>query len=42
MHLSSFGMALSTSVMFFVHCACFGYGRRLVENGEIEYVQMYR
>ncbi len=41
-HLTALGTALTQSSVYFLQCACFGYGSKLVENGEITYSQMYR
>ncbi|CAF3496524.1 unnamed protein product [Rotaria sp. Silwood1] len=42
LHLSAISIAISQSIIYFLHCTCFGYGIKLIENGEIKYEQMYR
>ncbi|CAF3737713.1 unnamed protein product [Adineta steineri] len=41
-HLLALGDAISQSVGYFFPSACFGYGSNLVNNGELQFDQVYR
>lgn len=42
MHLTSISAAMTNSIVFFLNCTCFGYGAKLVGNGEIDYAAVFR
>jgi hypothetical protein len=41
-HLTALSSAITNSSFYFLHAACFGYGARLLENGEVRFVQIYQ
>ncbi|UJR22125.1 hypothetical protein I4U23_025189 [Adineta vaga] len=41
-HLLALGDAISTSLSYFIQCASFGYGSKLMENGELGFNEVYR
>lgn len=41
-HLTSLGAGLGHSIMYFLHCANFSYGAKLVEKGEMKFDQVFR
>ncbi|CAF1523752.1 unnamed protein product [Adineta ricciae] len=41
-HLLSLGNAITGSLSYFMQCACFGYGSKLIEAGELQFGAVYR
>ena len=41
-HLTALGAALTNSLVYFLQCGTFGYGKTLVVNGEVGYTTVYR
>jgi hypothetical protein len=42
LHLVAIGAGLANSMMYFLHCASFVYGSKLVEEGEMTYDKVFR
>jgi len=42
LHLVGIGAGLANSMMYFLHCASFVYGAKLVENGDMTYNEVFR
>ncbi len=42
MHLSALGAGLSNSALYFLHCATFAYGSKLVVSGEMKFDHVLR
>ena len=41
-HITALNAALVSAALYFLQCACFGYGAKLIDNGEITYSQLLR
>ena len=41
-HLVGVGAGIANSVMYFLHSANFGYGSRLVKDGEVRFDHVFR
>ena len=42
LHFVALGAGIGQSAMYFLHSAAFGYGSKLIDDGEMTYEQVYR
>lgn len=41
-HLGGIGAGIANSTLYFLHCASFGYGSKLVRDGEMKFDYVFR
>lgn len=41
-HIVGIGAGIANSMMYFLHCANFGYGSKLVRDGEVQFDYVFR
>jgi hypothetical protein len=41
-HLTALSTALANATLYFLQCAGFGYGSKLIDSGELTYSQLFK